>query len=234
MRTTSLSSGGHRVGRRGLWAAVTFVGLVLVVVDSAPATFDFGSWNGVGAGTYLNGDTVTVNLGPNTGFFGNTFSSNAVGALFDQPGASQYSHVANTVPQPSWKVTVDLGNYHVSMQTVFAFANLGAGIGSGTQTANIVFRDSFSNPLSLTGATFLGSFPHQWAGQTFDDPASFDLNSGIWSYIGNSQNVEGASAIFFLTNIPTNVASVEFTVNSNDWRPLSSSSAKLAFDLLYI
>jgi len=98
MRTTSLSSGGHRVGRRGLWAAVTFVGLVLVVVDSAPATFDFGSWNGVGAGTYLNGDTVTVNLGPNTGFFGNTFSSNAVGALFDQPGASQYSHVANTVP----------------------------------------------------------------------------------------------------------------------------------------
>jgi hypothetical protein len=209
--------GGSKAWRRGSLSAVAAAGLLLTFVDCTQAAFDFGSWNAVGAGSYLNGDAVTVKLGPNTGFYANTYSTSAIGAAFDQPGVGQYAHVANNIALASWSVTINLGSYHVSPQTVFAFANLGAGSGSGIQTASIVFRDGSFNPLSLAGATFLGSFPHQWNAQTFDDPASFNLSAGnlsagTWSYALNGQNVEGASAIFFLTNVPTNTAEIDLTV----------------------
>jgi hypothetical protein len=214
------SIGGSNAWCRRLLAAVVAVSFVLGFVDCGLAALDFGSWNtATGKGTYLNGDTVTIRLGANTGFYDNTSSSNAVGGPSDQPGASQYSHFANVSPTPSWTVTIDLSDYQVSSQTVFAFANLGAGSFSGTQTASIDFLDGSSNPLSLASATFLGSFTHQWAGSTFDDPASFNLSTGIWSYARNGLGVEGASAIFFLTNLPTNATSIVFTVNNPENSP---------------
>jgi hypothetical protein len=215
------------VGKKGAWrqrflAAVVAASLTLGFVDCALASLDYGTWNDSSMGVYSNGDKVTVNLGPNTLFGSNEFDTDAVGVPFDQPDVRQYSHFANNFATSSWAVTIDLSQYHVTSQTVFAFANLGAGINSGTQTANIVFRDASSTPLPLENTAFLNYFPHHWDVNTFDDVPTFELSdstTGLWKYSPDSNNVQGASAIFFLTNLPTNAASIEFTVNNPENSP---------------
>ena len=192
-------------------------------------TLDWGAWDETGSAVYGNGDTISISGLVNGSVIAAAGDSSSPHLITDPafpyanaPGAGEYGFFRNTAATTNaWSVKIDLANFMLDADSVIGFSNLDGRDNVSLQRTNasILFLDSLGNPVSVSSATFVGSFDNNWSGLDWTNTSTFDRSTGVWDVIADSGTYPagsyfgGVANAFFLTNLPTSIASIIYTKN---------------------
>jgi PEP-CTERM motif len=193
-------------------------------------TLDWGDWDSSGNGVYENGDSIVISglVNGSTSAVNNETNTPHVitdpAFPFDNaPGVGEYGYFHNAATTTSaWSVLIDVSGFSIGPDTVIGFSNLDgrSAINTALGYATVRFYDSAYNQVTISPASFIGNYDYNWQGVSWDANSTYDPVTGRWDVIRDSGATHpagsyfaGVGDAFFLTNLPSNIASIVFTKN---------------------